>query len=114
MKRDLLGDSWYFVGKKFTTFENPKSGPKKGATPYAGTNTDVENAIYKGIQQAAEVFRVPCGDLYLRQRNIIRCSMLANPLCDIGFACAIGKNLYSSEHVDKGDAGFTMRLVDFL
>ena len=103
-KRKVHAEKWILFGVKWSPYENA-AGNRQGCTNYAGTSGTMEKALRRGIRNAVDVFSLPLGDLYLRQKKIMDHLVEASP-SHLGLAVAVGKNYSSSSHVDE-DMGFT-------
>ena len=63
------------------------------------------NSLKNSISNAMKVFKLPLGDLFARQTNVLD-QLIVSPLSSLGIALGVGKNFSCTSHVD-GDMTFT-------
>ena len=63
------------------------------------------HSLEKQLSQAMQVFKLPLGDLFTRQTNVLD-QLIVSPFASLGIALGVGQNFAATSHVD-GDMGYT-------
>ena len=85
------------LGKKWTPYENTRSGEKSGVTEYVGGSDHVTSEVKHALKNITNVFRLPFQPIISRQVQAFD-HIATSPFTELGLGLGVGENFHASAH----------------